>query len=104
MKPKKRLVAFAASLMMISVVVAGNAPSAFAGGSGYVLDGIPVQDNHWPASPVVWTTTYPAWLYFDCYADSPYYPFYRYMRIAGSTDFIRTAHIDPEPGGLPKCQ
>lgn len=93
----------AAVLMATSVAVLGTVSPVAADGAGYVLAQTPVYNSYWRGSGVVWYTNYDALLSFDCWADSPYSPYERFMRLTGSTDFIRTAQIDPEPGGLPKC-
>ncbi|HVT78336.1 MAG TPA: hypothetical protein VHD87_14970 [Acidimicrobiales bacterium] len=97
---KKRLVM--ALVGVLAAVPAFVAP-AKADGKGWVPAYTPIYRCNWRGCPVDRVTQVDAWMYFTCYADSPYNPVgERFFKVPGGVGFIQASRVYSQPS-LPKC-
>lgn len=96
-----------AALVTGLAIMVGNlvgVPAAHAGGAGHANEGAVARRCPSIICAVSFVVTNPggAWLPFDCWVDSPNWPYGRWFRMTGNVAYLRAGDITSQPS-LPRC-
>ncbi len=100
---KRRLAVAGAGLLvaLVGVFSVSSSASAASGDKGLVYASTAIYNCPWDACSIYEVTNYDTWFSFDCWQDSPEYPYDRFFYIY-TVGWVKANQVYHQPS-LPRC-